>query len=69
MRGDCLPLRLLAELPPDAASLQANSAVPNWIFTTCRHELQLLQQSTNHSVAAGVQPYPWVQHGTKTRRQ
>lgn len=61
-RGHCLPLRLIAALPPPAASFQANSAVPNWVFDKCRDELQLLQQWRPE----GAQPLPWVRHTTLT---
>lgn len=68
LRGNCLPLRLLAELPPPVASLQANSAVPNWIFSgACDRELArmptLARRSANGSSGSGL---PWVAHSTKT---
>lgn len=60
-RGHCLPLRLLASLPAPAASLQVNSAVPNWVFSACAKDLA---QMPRHNTSA---PWPWVRHSTATR--
>ena len=43
VRGSCLPLRLIAEVPPPAATFQANSAVPNWVFEKCVPELDRMR--------------------------
>ena len=67
-RGNCLPLRLVAELPPPAASFQANSAVPNWVFGHCAAELALLQRWRHAAHMANADaPLPWVRHTTSTR--
>jgi len=52
----CRPLDLIARLPRNVASIQLNSAVPNWVFTSpqCRSKLP------NAS-------YPWVKHRVVTR--
>ena len=44
----CLPLMLVRALAAPAASLQVNSAVPNWVWTKCREHLP--------------RPLPWVLH-------
>jgi hypothetical protein len=69
-RGNCLPLKLVAELPPAVAGLQANSAVPNWVFEgRCARELALLEEARrNGTQGSGLAALPWVPHGTKTRR-
>jgi hypothetical protein len=70
-RGACLPLRLVAQLEPPVASFQANSAVPNWVFTTCGEELRLLRQwdhlREDGSSPGGARALPWVKHNTVTR--
>ena len=66
-RGNCLPLKLIAQLPPPVATLQANSAVPNWVFTHCREELRSLARwRRDAGVADADAPLPWVQHKTAT---
>ena len=66
-RGNCLPLRLVAEVPPPAASFQANSAVPNWVFERCAAELQLLQAWRHEAAVANASArLPWVRHSTTT---
>jgi hypothetical protein len=69
-RGNCLPLKLVAELPPAVAGLQANSAVPNWVFEgRCARELALLEEARrNGTQGSSLAALPWVPHGTKTRR-
>ena len=62
-RGNCLPLRLVSELPPPATSLQVNSAVPNWVFSTCTQELARMPRRNGSSTGS----LPWVAHNTKTR--
>ena len=79
MRGDCTPLRLVAELPAPAASLQANSAVPNWVFTACAAEVSRLgklpwvalhaEGANGSSSSSRELQLPWVPHSTKTRRR
>lgn len=66
-RGDCLPVRLMADLPAPAASFQANSAVPNWVFTACRSELDRLPRRKSGASTNRTTVLPWVQHNTKTR--
>jgi hypothetical protein len=67
-RGMCLPLRLVAELPSPAASMQANSAVPNWVFSTCKRELAQIREEWNYSRAQvtfnRTSRLPWVPHKT-----
>ena len=66
-RGNCLPLRLVAEVPPPAASFQANSAVPNWVFERCSAELQLLHAWRHEAAVANASArLPWVRHSTTT---
>ncbi len=62
LRGNCVPLALIADIPPPAASVQANSAVPSWVFNSgaCRAELARLKR-----LNGGVS-LPWVEHSTKT---
>lgn len=80
-RGSCLALRLVADIPPPAATLQANSAVPNWVFEKCTAELNRMREwrraavgsiaegSLPRAPGAGLgAPLPWVKHDTKTRR-
>lgn len=57
----CLPLRLVADVPPPAASFQANSAVPNWAFGgACAAELERLKRLSHGA------RLPWVAHRTAT---
>lgn len=57
----CVALRLIAEVPAPAASFQANSAVPNWVFGGhCRAEVARLEQLN------GGKALPWVEHRTST---
>ena len=66
-RGHCTPLRLVANVPPPAASFQANSAVPNWVFERCKEELAMLQR-WRREAGREEAPLPWVRHSTLTRR-
>ena len=67
-KGFCLPVQLLGDLPDGVASLQVNSAVPNWVFSTCLSELARLRHQTYGATTTRQMPLPWVHHNTKTRR-
>ena len=67
-RGHCVPLQLIASVPPPAAAFQANSAVPNWVFERCTAELRVLQGWRRDAALADADaPLPWVPHSTVTR--